>query len=70
MSRIQTMRTYVILNVTDSLNVYDEDFVHWDSRSDEELREDAFNRKRKLEEQFINEKFKVVLREEFEEDIE
>jgi len=64
------MRTYVILNITDHSNVYDEDFVHWNSRSDEELRKEAFKKKREFEEKYINEKFKVILREGFEEDIE
>ena len=70
MSRIKTVRCYVILNVTDPFNIHDEDFVYWNHRTDEELKKEAFQKKREFEEKYIDEKFKVILREEFEEDVE
>lgn len=69
-NRRQTMRTYVILNITNPKTIYEEDFIPWDSRTDEELKQAAIDRKKELEGIYIDEKFKLILREEFEEDVE
>lgn len=69
-NRKQTIKQYIINNVTDPNNVFMEDCITWDNRTDEELLKAAKDRKKKIESVYIDEKFKMVLREEFEEDVE
>ena len=72
--KTQTMHCYVIqsqLTNTKAVSTWtDENFFHWDDRSDEELKKAAFGKMKVLENVYRNEKFRLILREEFEQIIE
>jgi hypothetical protein len=71
--KIQTIHCYVIQAKSNNSFVdkwSDDDYFHWDQRTDEELKKAAFAKKKELEETYIDEKFRVILREEFEQIIE
>ena len=66
--RVQTIKCYVIQNITVISNCFDEDYVHWSSDlTDEQQKEKAIKLKQSFEERYIDEKFRIILREEFEE---
>jgi membrane carboxypeptidase/penicillin-binding protein len=69
MSRIQTIYCYVIQNVTNQEKhvIFDEDYIHQSAdMNDEQQKETAFKKKEEYENRYIDEKFRLILREEFE----
>lgn len=64
--RIQTIRTYIIQNITDEKIIIDEEFFPWTDLSDFDTQTKALDKLEELESKYINEKFRLILREEFE----
>jgi len=67
--KVKVIHCYVVQVKAGGISWADEVYLHQDNKNDEELKKAAFDKKKELENTYFNEEFRIILREEFEEEI-